>query len=157
METEVQNFYGNKIRIRVCGLVLVEDMILLINHSGITKTDFWAPPGGGLNFGETVESCLKREFLEETGLVINVEEFLFVCELIRHPLHAIELFFKVKPSTLQLKTGNDPEAGSPSIIKEAKFMRWNEIQATPFDHLHGIFRFIDHPSKVALLRGHFKL
>lgn len=157
MESEVQTFYGNKIRIRVCGLCIVDDKILLINHSGITSADFWAPPGGGLNFGETAESCLKREFLEETGLTIAVEEFLFVCELIRHPLHAVELFFKARPTSSELKKGIDPEAGSPSIIKAVKFMDWNEIQSIPPGQLHGIFQQVDHPSKVSTLGGFFRL
>src|SRR5258708_39849234 len=157
MESEVQTFYGNKIRIRVCGLCIVEDKILLINHSGITSTDFWAPPGGGLNFGETAESCLMREFIEETGLTIKVEEFLFVCELIRKRLHAVELFFKVKPITSELKKGIDPEAGSPSIIKEVKYMSWNEIQVIPSGQCHGIFNHVGHPSKVSALRGYFRL
>ncbi len=157
MESEVQTFYGNKIRIRVCGLCIVKDQILMINHNGITSTDFWAPPGGGLNFGETAESCLKREFLEETGLNIEVEEFLFVCELIRHPLHAVELFFKTRSIKSKLKKGIDPEAGSPSIIKEVKFMGWNEIQAIPSSQLHGIFQHVDHPSKVITLGGYFRV
>jgi len=157
MESEVQTYYGNKIRIRVCGLCIKEDKLLMVNHSGITSTDFWAPPGGGLNFGETAESCLKREFLEETGLTIAVEEFLFVCELIRHPLHAAELFFKVRSITSELKKGIDPEVGSPSIIKAVKFIGWNEIRSIPSDQLHGIFQHVDHPSKVSTLTGFFKL
>ncbi|MBI1766742.1 MAG: NUDIX hydrolase [Bacteroidetes bacterium] len=157
MEKEVQTFYGNKIRVRVCGLCEVDNKILLVNHIGITKADFWAPPGGGLNFGETTQECLSRELLEETGLQIEVEGFLFACELIRPPLHAVELFFKVKSTTFQLKTGTDLEAGSPSIIKETRFMDWNEIQSISLDQLHGIFRYVSHPSKVAELRGYFKL
>ncbi len=157
MENEVLTYYGNKIRVRVCGLCQWDEKILLINHSSITKTNFWAPPGGGLNFGESAQDCLKREFIEETGLQVEVEKFLFACELIRHPLHAVELFFNVKPLTFQLKIGTDPEPGSPSIINEARFMSWNEIHAIPTNEIHGIFHYAEHPSKVELLSGYFKL
>lgn len=157
MEGEVQQYYGNKIRVRACGLCIVEEKMLLINHSGITRTSFWSPPGGGLNFEESAEACLKREFLEETGLQIHVNDFLFACEFIKAPLHAIELFFHVRPITNQLKTGNDPEPGSPSIIKEVEFKSWTEIAAMPSNELHGVFQFADRPENVAKLRGFFKL
>src|ERR1041385_7185450 len=157
MENEVHAYYGNKIRIRICGLCIVDEKLLLVNHSSITETNFWAPPGGGLNFGESATDCLKREFLEETGLIVEVGNFLFTCELIKHPLHAVELFFKVNPLTTQLTVGKDPEVGSPDIIKEVRFKSFEEIQAIPPNEIHGIFSFADHPSKVELLRGYFRL
>lgn len=157
MESEVHQYYGNKIRVRACGLCIVDEKILLINHRGITKTNFWSPPGGGLEFGESAEDCLKREFLEETGLQIQVKDFLFVCELVKHPLHAVELFFHVQPLTHRLKTGQDPEPGSPSIIKEAKFVSWVEMADIPSTEVHGIFGYVDHPSNVDKLKGFFKL
>jgi 8-oxo-dGTP diphosphatase len=157
MENEVHAYYGNKIRIRVCGLCTVNEKLLLVNHSSITKTNFWAPPGGGLNFGESAEDCLRREFSEETGLQVTPERFLFACELIKHPLHAVELFFKVSPITSQLITGKDPEQGSPDIIKEVRFRSWEEIQAIPVNEIHGIFSYASHPSSVELLQGYFKL
>lgn len=157
MESEVHQYYGNKLRVRVCGLCIVGDRILLLNHSGITPTNFWSPPGGGINFGESAEDCLKREFGEEVGLEIQVKDFLFACELIKRPLHAIELFFHVSPATNQLKTGQDPEPGSPSIIKQARFVSWEEIASMPATEVHGIFRYADHPSNVDKIRGFFKL
>lgn len=157
MASEVQQYYGNKIRVRVCGLCIVDEKILLINHSGITKTNFWSPPGGGLNFEESAEACLKREFWEETGLQVEVKDFLFACEFIKAPLHAVELFFSVRAITNQLKTGGDPEPGSPSIIEETKFLSWAEVANIPSNELHGIFRFVDRPENVDKLRGFFKL
>ena len=157
MENEVHAYYGNKIRIRICGLCIVEENLLLVNHSAITQTNFWAPPGGGLNFGESSEDCLKREYLEETGLTVEVGNFLFACELIKHPLHAVELFFKVNPVSTQLIAGKDPEPGSPDIIKGVSFKSWKEIQGIPSNEIHGIFRYADHPSKVELLSGYFRL
>lgn len=157
MESEVHQYYGNKVRVRACGLCIAESKILLINHSGVTKTNFWSPPGGGLNFGESAEDCLKREFLEETGLQILVKDFLFVCELVQGPLHAIELFFQVEPTTGTLTTGHDPEPGSPSIIKEVKFVSWAELKDFPSNEVHGIFKYAGTPSNVDKLRGFFKL
>jgi 8-oxo-dGTP diphosphatase len=157
MESEVHRFYGNKIRVRACGLCFSGENILLINHSGITASNFWSPPGGGVNFGESVEQCLKREFLEETGLSVDVMDFLFACELVRPPLHAIELFFKVQATGGHLRKGTDPEPGSPSIIKELTFMAWHEIESLPSEQIHGIFGYAHHPSKVEQLRGYFRL
>lgn len=157
MESEVHSFYGGRTRVRICGLVEQDEKLLMINHLGVSKTDFWAPPGGGLNFGETAEECLKREVLEETGLEIKVGSFLFACELIRLPLHAIELFFVIEAAAGRLKTGRDPEAGSPSIIKQAKFMSWGEINALPSEHKHGVFHQVKSEAQLMELRGFLKL
>src|SRR5579862_9492774 len=104
MENEVQTFYGNRLRVRACGLCVKNDSLLLVNHE-ISGRSFWAPPGGGIQFGETAAECLTREFKEETGLTINVKKFAFCCEFIKQPLHAIELFFEVVPINDNVITG----------------------------------------------------
>ncbi|MFA6526784.1 MAG: NUDIX domain-containing protein [Candidatus Buchananbacteria bacterium] len=37
---------------------------------GVDYKDIWSMPGGTVEFGETVEVCLKREILEELGIAI---------------------------------------------------------------------------------------
>jgi ADP-ribose pyrophosphatase YjhB (NUDIX family) len=157
MENEVQKFYGNRLRIRVCGICVKDDSILLINHHGISPQDFWSPPGGGIEFGEGALDCLLREFNEEVGLSVKSGKFLFACEFIKHPLHAIELFFEVFPLGDQVHLGIDPEQGSPAIIRAVKFMPWSEIEKLPADQCHGIFKHLDHPSKITTLSGYFKV
>jgi len=46
-----------------------EGEILLGKRKGAIGDATWAPPGGHLEYGESVEECASRELLEETGLV----------------------------------------------------------------------------------------
>ena len=135
MDQEIAAVYGKKIRVRVCGLCWEDDKLLLVNHKSLRPSNFWAPPGGGLEYGERMEEALKREFLEETGLDIAVIRFAFGCELIKDPLHAVELFFHVKKRGGTLITGYDPEL---QIIQGSKFMSAAEILRIPPPELHGI-------------------
>ncbi|GAB6905461.1 NUDIX hydrolase [Desulfosarcina cetonica] len=38
----------------------------------------WAIPGGFLDWGESVETCARREAWEETGLVVHLKELFYV-------------------------------------------------------------------------------
>ncbi len=157
MIDSVYQAFGNKLRIRVCGLCIDNGRLLMINHQGIHEGDFWAPPGGGLQFGETLESCLKREFSEETGLDIEIKDFRFLYEFVQLPLHAIELFFLVDIRKGKLSRGYDPEMKEKQIIQEVKFMSWAEInRLTPVSR-HGIFNVVSESSKIVDLKGHFML
>jgi 8-oxo-dGTP diphosphatase len=158
MENTVQEFYGKKLRLRACGLCIQEDRLLLINHTSLTNGDFWAPPGGGIEFGETAETCVVREFREETGLDVAIGKFLFACEFIKDPLHAVELFFEVTRIRGSLKLGTDPEAGKGhQILHDLRFIPWQDIAQIKPEHLHGIFNFSHEPSQIMHLRGYFKL
>ena len=127
MNQEIINQYGNQLRVRVCGICVQDDKILLINHSGMNESDeFWSPPGGGLQFGETIEDCLKREFLEETKTIILVGDFLRINEFVKPPLHAIELFYEVKIVSGEIQIGFDPEM-QEQIIKDVKWLSFEEV------------------------------
>jgi 8-oxo-dGTP diphosphatase len=127
MNQEIINQYGNHLRVRICGICVQKGKILLINHSGMNESsEFWSPPGGGLEFGETIENCLKREFLEETNTIISIGKFLTVREFIKSPLHAIELFYEVKIESGEVKKGFDPEM-KEQIIKDIQWLSFEEI------------------------------
>lgn len=158
MEKTVHDLYGKKLRLRACGLCIHEESLLLLNHASLTASDFWAPPGGAIEFGETAEACIVREFAEETGLEVTVGKFLFACEFIKQPLHAIELFFEIPSFKGNLTLGTDPEAGQNlQILRELRFVPWQDIREIKAEHLHGIFNFSPEPSKIMDLRGYFKL
>lgn len=59
---------GLRIREAVRGLVVdPEQRVLLVRFDFPART-VWAPPGGGIDDGETSDDALRRELLEEIGL-----------------------------------------------------------------------------------------
>ena len=153
MKPEIAEIYGNKVRIRVMGLCWQQDALLLVRHD-MGDSDFWAPPGGGVEFGETLEGALKREFLEETRLEVSVGKFLFGCEFLKNPLHAIELFFEVTYISGKLKAGIDPEL---QIVRSAHFFSTEEIGHIPASGKHGIFSRVESPDKLRYLSGFYRI
>jgi len=152
---QLLELYGNRVRLRVCGICTDGDKILLVGHSlpGHFET-FWSPPGGGQQFGETSRDTLKREFLEETGLRVDVGEMLFVNEFIEPPLHAIELFFRINSFEGKLITGKDPEFSDDNqIIGETRFMSIDEILTLPEVSRHGILKNIQSVTEILHLSG----
>jgi 8-oxo-dGTP diphosphatase len=130
----------------------------MVNHTGLTDGSFWAPPGGGVDFGVSAQDTLVREFQEETGLMVVPGVFLFATERVRIPLHAIELFFSVQVVGGTLRVGHDPEMGSDNqIIKEVKFMTFEEIDALPTNLKHGAFGLLPKSGRIRELNGYFRI
>ena len=81
---------------RVAGLLIKNNKILL--QRPISDTGY-AIPGGHVSFGETNEETLIREFREEIGVDIKVENLKWVGEIFfpwgDKPCHQITLFYKV--------------------------------------------------------------
>ena len=70
-----------EIRPIVLGLA-IRDGKLLVSEGYDSKKDshFYRCLGGGIEFQETSEEALKREFMEEIGIEINVKNLLGVAE-----------------------------------------------------------------------------
>jgi ADP-ribose pyrophosphatase YjhB (NUDIX family) len=60
----------------VYGLVRCEGKVLLIKKGRGPYNGMYDLPGGGVEFGETPEQTLRREFMEETGLVVEPLQLL---------------------------------------------------------------------------------
>lgn len=136
--------YADMLRVRVCGICIQDNKLLLVRHgSTVDNGAFWAPPGGGLQYGETMQACLKREIKEETGLDVKVERFLFVNEFLQPPLHAIEFFFEVEMTGGTLGTGSDPEAAADEqLIEQVAWLTKKELQVIPFRDKHRILQLL---------------
>jgi len=140
--------YGGKIRQRVGGICLRkeagETQILLIKHQGLGKPYFWIPSGGGVKFGETAQKALCREFAEETGLEVEVKEFLGIFEFLNLPLHAYEFFFRVHIKGGKLKQGLDPETSpNQQVIQKVAWLNLEELAQIPEEYKHPILHNFD--------------
>lgn len=62
----------------VTAVVLRDNKVLLARHTYGAGKDFLIVPGGYLNLDETPEQAVKREFLEETGVVIEPKNIIAV-------------------------------------------------------------------------------
>jgi len=146
----------NMVRVRVCGICVINNQLLLIKHKELGEDYLWSPPGGGIEFDSSIEENLIREFLEETGLTIEVDDFLFVNEFFSPPLHTIELFFKVKVIEGELKLGKDPELDFDNqIITGIKFMDIEELNREKSQNIHNILRKCKDTEDILDLRGYF--
>ncbi len=157
-ENAIRRLYGEKLRIRTCGICFSGDGLLLVKHRALTRHGyFYAPPGGGMQYGESAEDCLEREFIEECGLEIEVGSFLFTHEFLRPPLHAIELFFAVEARGGQLITGQDPEMGQgEQIIEQVQYLLPEEIEREKGEQMHHMINLCQNPKDLMKCRGYFK-
>ncbi len=157
LDTNALEIYGNRVRVRVCGLCWRSERLLVINHGGLYGHDFWAPPGGGIDFGESADTGLRREYMEETGLLVEIGAHQFVCEYIKPPLHAVELFFEVSARGGEILVGKDPEMRQGQSITAVGYKSIPEILQLPESHRHGIFRIAPSADALKGLKGYFRI
>jgi 8-oxo-dGTP diphosphatase len=153
---EIEAKFGNQLRTRVNGILIENNKILMVKHQMGNGRILWSVPGGGMNFGSTANDNLKREFLEETNLEIEVGRYLFVHEYLNPPLHAMEHFFEVKRINGNVELGKDPELSSVNqILLEISWKTISEIKNIPNTSLHQVFRGIKSLSELGLWKGYF--
>lgn len=106
---------------RVAGIAVQNGKVLLQKP---TNEDFYAFPGGHVEFGETNEETLIREFKEEIGADIKVEDLQWVAEVFfpwgENPCHQICLYYAI-------------EITNESIPKDGMFMAKEHIEDRDFD------------------------
>ena len=66
--------------VRVYGILINQNNEVLLSDENRFDRQFTKFPGGGLEFGEGKKECLKREFLEELGIEIEVKELFYLTD-----------------------------------------------------------------------------
>src|SRR6187200_929617 len=91
-----------KFNIRVYGILINEKKQLLVSDEFIRGNYYTKFPGGGLEFGEGTRDCLKREFIEELNLKVEVLEHLYTTDFYQESAfrpgdQIISIYYLVKP------------------------------------------------------------
>jgi ADP-ribose pyrophosphatase YjhB (NUDIX family) len=91
-----------RFNIRVYGILINEQKQILVTDELIRGKQYTKFPGGGLEYGEGTRDCLRREFLEEMYLKVEVGEHLYTTDFFQesafHPDHQIiSIYYFVKP------------------------------------------------------------
>lgn len=106
---------------RVAGIAVQDGKVLLQKP---TNEDSYAFPGGHVEFGETNEETLIREFREEIGADISVGELEWVAEVFfpwgESPCHQICLFYSI-------------EITDDNVPKDGMFMAKEHIEGRNFE------------------------
>jgi 8-oxo-dGTP pyrophosphatase MutT (NUDIX family) len=97
------------------GAVLVDDDYLLLHQ--LEGDNFWALPGGRVNSGETGQSAIRREFMEELGTTVECGPLLCTGENFfeyeGEPFHEVGLYFSAKlPSSSAFLVKNQVHLGT---------------------------------------------
>lgn len=74
--------YLNKkmFNVRVYGLLINDKKQVLVSDEYIRGSYYTKFPGGGLEFGEGTRGCLKREFMEEMNLLVEITDHLYTTD-----------------------------------------------------------------------------
>lgn len=107
-------------------MILLDDQqrVLLFRHARVNGNAFWAPPGGGLEDGETFEQAAQREAREELGLtrctVKRLWERFTDFVYVDHPVHQHEWFFLIEGALPVISSSVDKIHALEGILE----MRW---------------------------------
>ena len=126
------------ITIRVYGILINEQQQILVSDEyirGMYVTKFC---GGGLEEGEGTRDCLRREFMEEMNLRVQVEEHLYTTDFyqpsaFRKGDQIMSIYYKVKA----LEAITAPLRNQPFQFDEREMNMYNETGETE------TFRFIN--------------
>jgi ADP-ribose pyrophosphatase YjhB (NUDIX family) len=115
------NATGNP-RIRVAAAIVRDNALFLVRHEKDGR-GYWMLPGGGVQWGEEIETALRREWVEETGFEIAVGDLLLVKESI-HPAgerHLVHMIFEGDIVGGAAKPSEDPRVVEACWVPLADF------------------------------------
>lgn len=92
----------NQFNIRVYGILINKEKRVLVSDEFIRGNYYTKFPGGGLEFGEGTRDCLKREFIEEMNLKVEVLDHIYTTDYYQESAfrpgdQIISIYYYVQP------------------------------------------------------------
>ncbi|MCK5024154.1 MAG: NUDIX hydrolase [Thermoplasmata archaeon] len=112
----------------VDAIAIKDGQIILIKRKNPPFQGSYALPGGFVDYGETVENAVIREFKEETGLNAEIKDFIGIySEPDRDPRgHTVSAVFELMISGGTMLAGDD--------AAEVSLFSLDELPDLAFDH-----------------------
>ena len=130
--------------IRVYGILINENKDILVSDELIKGSYYTKFCGGGLEQGEGTMNCLKREFMEEMELEIEIVSHLYTTDFYQkslfNPNHQlISIYYLVQPleeikTPIKTKPFDFDEAqmikhGLTNQVESFRFIKWEDFSA----------------------------
>lgn len=105
----------NRPKVGVGVMILREGKVLLGKRKGAHGEGEYAFPGGHLEYGESFETCAKRETLEECGVEVKNVRFQVLANVTKYiPKHYVHIGVEA-----------DWMAGEPKVLEPEKSESWD--------------------------------
>lgn len=130
--------------IRVYGILINEIKQVLVSDEFIRGKYYTKFPGGGLELGEGTRDCLKREFMEEMNLKVQIDDHIYTTDFFQMSAfnpedQIISIYYFVKalePITAPLREKEfDFDEAQLKVyhqvneIETFRFVDWNNFSA----------------------------
>jgi len=126
---------NKKVRVGIGVIINKNKKILLMKRKGSHGAGTWAPPGGHIDFGESVINCAKREVKEEIGIRIKNLKLVGFTE---------DLFKKEKKHYITIWVISDWKSGeakkSNREFSESGWFSWKRIPTPLFNPLRNFVK-----------------
>lgn len=133
---ELLGKYEGFTRVRVGAILIEKKRILLVRQQSMFDSSVvhLLPPGGGVDFQESLQNAVIRECFEETGLMVTPEKLVYINEFIYDRVHAVEFYFLVSRKNEKMpEIGFDPELpAEQQILKEVLWVPLSELKGKNF-------------------------
>jgi 8-oxo-dGTP diphosphatase len=102
------DIFNRGVTVRVSGIIVRDNTLLLIAHKKKGEI-YWLLPGGGIKYGESLSHALKREFREELGIGIEVNAMALICDSIEPhgKRHILNVSFRCDYRDGEYRLGRD--------------------------------------------------